>query len=1328
LPLAGLPGAVTISSRMGRGTDIVPQSDAGLMVIRTFPTIPRVAKQEYGRQGRNGRPGTCIDIINYAEVEKEYQTYLSSHSKRLNEILEEQLLHLEQKLEKYETYAEIQREYEEYLTMDDQSLSKMSAETSLYLKQVTAKYNQLGNKKTSWWLNADSETGKRYLITRSIEQLKHEIKQEQKMYTERKNELMAVLSGQVMGILLQSINEAGKHKALRLQWLETSAAIEALWKDRLTGKDQDNEEVYTEFLEKATSAWFTFCAVDGRLNKGLIDEIKPRLTKVSPVLLERKNKLIIGLRNDVMGIINNRGYDGNTYANYDQLHQQLNVTLKNIESLWLERLRDNSSDDDEAYYEQFLQSSKSTWETFCASSKLLDKSMFETIAAQTKELKLTEDADQQLEDTAAILKFHQWWDEGAQKAYFDSDAVADPGILESVYGGEKFDGLNALYKALLTIEKGDKSYDRQRVQLFGALQNVMDYRSGFLVYLNTYSDIAQQLARRFDNPKALSQDLGCLEHFFTPVWLNEKKVADQKAVDIKKISQLLQMTMNIVTKLEAFGDKDREEKLRQFVTHLSGVIHESFWEKFDEDFAKRIETIFAGDPKVTELLVLNSEEADLHHYVTLIQDSVTTGDDQGKTRRENLFKYLNEHQADYFKQPKLLRPIFEIGLSSRDPGDLNKNLPKPLALKTSMPRTQEMFWSFLLKHSPVDHDNAQKIIDHLHSYTISYVTEGTPQKKKGTPQSKKGTPKNKKVEQKTNVETLELIVEKLKSLPPYIPLQYINKELKSKTGMSNLTDCINQLTKINQAAEQWCGFMAVRGLITSETEPQHPVQDKIQHFDYFKQCFEDMAAGHSEIFFRVAKDFREIDLTRLQKIATAFTMHPDLGEPQLKTMCRLARMIKKLQPESQNVMLEKYESLLKSDPELLGDADARFYQFVEILNKTCAQSNIPDCAVKQLWEAWSEKRIPSSDELSQAIDVVKMGMELQKHGPWNDLFGSLNAPRKQDRQRIMQHLHNKILDLGNDFKSRCYTEYRGLLAKLVDINDETSPSLAYQRRVKDRFNMVLNPFKPLMKLLREATTIAKKPYDGEVEHDPNVNKTQEAHLGGYFLAQKTRYNNYWQTFKEPYVFWFGVTISRLKGRFVNAERTRQANDLFGALTAITAQPKTKAEYYQEALKAILAAQETILRYDAEQERTHKYKLNTKGYSRLHDITMQMLAKVAQRYLTDDGVDFHEREKMMAEFEGQLVFHINMLRDRLSMSLPNHPLIKVIQGLEAKVAQTQSKWSDDSVELADLKQALQTHRKKIPIHLQYLLGPIDLACDFVREHPSESKPGKQLDHQ
>lgn len=73
--IAAKTGFVTLSSRMGRGTDIKPDSEYGLMVIRTYLAAKRITKQESGRQGRNGQQGVYQAILNDSQIKRDYENF-----------------------------------------------------------------------------------------------------------------------------------------------------------------------------------------------------------------------------------------------------------------------------------------------------------------------------------------------------------------------------------------------------------------------------------------------------------------------------------------------------------------------------------------------------------------------------------------------------------------------------------------------------------------------------------------------------------------------------------------------------------------------------------------------------------------------------------------------------------------------------------------------------------------------------------------------------------------------------------------------------------------------------------------------------------------------------------------------------------------------------------------------------------------------------------------------------------------------------------------------------------------------------------------------------
>lgn len=242
VPLAGAIGTVTISSRMGRGTDIKPENGSGgLMVVRTYPTTPRIAKQERGRQGRNGAPGTCVDIINYNKVKSEFKRFAGSiHHDRLSAILKEQTTHLDAKLQKHR------------------------------------------NSDSRKWQWLEQQTHKeKYLKTRTVEQLKHEIKQDKEKYLRRKEYLLAAMSGDVMAILHKNIGKQTQQN-LREAWLDCSKQINALWNARLTGEAADSEKVYTKFSTQVDALWQQLSLRFSDLDKSLVTKLSSMPSKKTP--------------------------------------------------------------------------------------------------------------------------------------------------------------------------------------------------------------------------------------------------------------------------------------------------------------------------------------------------------------------------------------------------------------------------------------------------------------------------------------------------------------------------------------------------------------------------------------------------------------------------------------------------------------------------------------------------------------------------------------------------------------------------------------------------------------------------------------------------------------------------------------------------------------------------------------------------------------------------------------------------------------------------------------------------------------------------------------
>ncbi len=200
---AGSQGAVTISSRMGRGTDIRPYDlDLGLRVIRTYPTTPEIVKQEQGRQGRNGAAGVCQDIINYGDVIRECKPFLENA--RYIELLADETEHLAHKLEKH--------------THQDKEIWKIIKQNPVMKEQ--------------------------YLLSRTLQRLKHEIQEETKQRSRQKEALIAEGSGQVMEHL-SGLSASRDKKKVKAAWKTCKKAIETAWAEDSDG--QRSRAILTDF-------------------------------------------------------------------------------------------------------------------------------------------------------------------------------------------------------------------------------------------------------------------------------------------------------------------------------------------------------------------------------------------------------------------------------------------------------------------------------------------------------------------------------------------------------------------------------------------------------------------------------------------------------------------------------------------------------------------------------------------------------------------------------------------------------------------------------------------------------------------------------------------------------------------------------------------------------------------------------------------------------------------------------------------------------------------------------------------------------------------------
>ena len=586
VPLAGRVGAVTVSSRMGRGTDIKPETKAGLMVIRTYPSSPHVEKQERGRQGRNGAEGSCQDIINYTDVHKQYEAIMKDSkktglAKRLAEIFSEQQQHLEEKLLKHQA--------------DDSN-------------------------KSDWLI----ENKIPYLSTCSLAQFKHELKEKYEHSLRKKEALLATLSGNVLNVLYGFIvsKKEYEHKTLKTAWLETNRKIEALWNSRLAGKEIDSEEVYLEFFKQADDCWQSLCSRFHALDSLALLKVADSVTQLS----KGEDAVSIFIQKNLeiwQAKLNKNNVRKEDFETLQALRQKLRkeILLKchpdkcpNGEEL-TKKATDLLKVVNESIQKiEVVVEDKNNIVIEPLSSMNLDKHVSKgaiviSDAIPQKVAKRIGGAD--------ILSFYQEWMKSVE-AYYFGNKKTNFNLLVAFYGLE-LQGLNSLFSQLQIAgyyntesEFIQEEQDQRRIHLFAVLSDLMPTQRLNFISCKTWGEVINHVLNQ--NVGQTQHYLGALQAFFSQESLFAKSSQELTPDDIEKRDRLLKLVMDIVDTTYV----QENDVSPEFIKRLGRVILEKFSASFDKSLVVAIKDLFAKNPEVTKLLMSQTNDSDLIHLLELL--------------------------------------------------------------------------------------------------------------------------------------------------------------------------------------------------------------------------------------------------------------------------------------------------------------------------------------------------------------------------------------------------------------------------------------------------------------------------------------------------------------------------------------------------------------------------------------------------------------------------------------------------------------------------------------------------------------------------------------
>jgi hypothetical protein len=1329
VPKAGAAGKITISSRMGRGTDIKPETERGLMVLRTYPTLPQITKQESGRQGRNGAQGTCIEIIDYSEVLKEYGHFTQEanpHKLRLEAIMQEQKLHLQEKFQKH---------------------------------------NDKESKKWKW-LEEDTAPDalqEKYLKARSVQQLKYEIKKQSEVYLRRKEFLIASLSGDVIDVL--HINYDNKYFDLdqfKENWLDCRQKVEALWNVRLAGKASDSEEIYAAFLEQVAKIWKDFCLQYKDLNQGLFVDLAKSL-KDNAKKLDGPHDQVLKFIKDHIEILTlqkdqNKSVSTEALKQLDELRKKLKKDIipkyhpdkrnvhfaddpdnpiyeeiakqsSNLLGLVNDALSRTSQQSDSAQHSQHEDHEAAGSKACSAGALTLYKGL-----PYVKSQALSKDPE-----FKSIITFYQEWVKGAEQNYFTGPRASKE-VIDAIYE-EGAVGLDyffvSLYKISHTQENSVLEDKQRREQLFTALATLKKPQL-FLIPAKNVADVATLFAEKFHE---LNYDkyLLCLQSFFELKMFEELQPRLTKPEDLIKFGLLFDMAMKIATK-NYIADEHCDTK--ELITNLCTQIHKEFWEQFDEELADNLVEVFAYSPNTASLLAAKKLDFDLHHFIKLVNHNKDAEEEVRTKHIQQLGTYLDKHHEQLAKgRLGALRPLFQIVLGETQVEALQESyLPEPNTLNGLPNELEKDFWTFISQRQPL----TQKAINYLIEILRGGFETEDFQKKVFTP---------------------------LIELAPYVSIDYITEHLKSTISRTNYSDLKRALSTIQESAEVFNKFAHQVGLTAADRNFSH---DKQESYDDFVSLFNQMTPEQNKLFFTLCAENKyagaSLDsilalgrawhnkqitgggnkLDELLVLATEINKLPKSCQHRVEMMYNnsmnnpasmqkvrdfvsktkgvtiSAAMMKSIWDAEESDRLKTEKALNASiqfakkaaeSPALAeGNIDAVYQEWIkdtekdalmleqslEIMEEITAlqakyshlnmlndfMKNKHDAAIRaryleflsaikgkdinaasmvKLAQAWTTKRILSRNQLSDCINIIGIAQELNKSNNWADYFLHF-AKNSKIRQKIMQVLHHDILDLGKIFADKCYSEYEKMVGREIQV-----PDLSKKMDLMERRRALTSNYRKIVAFTEEIINIDKGITSNVVSHSS---------FGGYGLTQhKSFFNEQQRSYASEW--------------WKNSQRKEQANTLFASLSSIrTNQDRT--EFFKTSLEQIWFSQQDILHSDKNTKR------NSKGYSRLYDITVQMSIYLANEFIKDPEISIADKLLLNTKIKDQMEYHIELLGSRLPK---DHQYKSLFRSYDKN---TMTHGSTDLEEFLDRIQRVDMDL--IPKHLRYLMTNIECFID------------------
>ncbi|MCD6039973.1 MAG: secA [Gammaproteobacteria bacterium] len=1370
-------GKVTLSARMGRGTDIKPLSAEGLLVMRTFPSTPDVIKQDHGRQGRNGDAGTCVDIIDYSVVKKEYDSYVKdiNHSLRLRLIMELESTHLDDKIKKH---------------------TRKTLNDLVHLKKGCP----------------DRE---KYLRTRSVQRLKDEIKKENYQYIERKNYFISCLSQAFLAVAEKN-KEHEDIAQYKENWKDLLKDIDQAWENCLANEGEMNEELYSSFSSQVSQLWHNFRAIynESPFQPEDFQSLLRRHPSTKPLrILNNKMAKILRWgeeRKHRKAALKDRAeflYDGESKENDEELEAKLNSDEEKQEELGAGEESENG-DEEKGEVGEEDHFSVRLYGTYLTNQDLY----YRQSDAKTKETlygKESKDVAELYDLFQDELNRHsQWLISSVEKIYFYHFSCRSILNCHQVVNTP----------AMVHVQKFlDQAVFQQPPQLSNlVLQKNSFLLNFFIKFFKEYSPdqenrslfLIEAFTRAVQDTVKNEEDLEKVKYFFENYFIFCKfflsPLLATTEVDMKYLlSRLCHIpeARYIFEGLEGYLTPNRYEILGSFPSIMVSFITVAFSQRENGFFLPDIQKLSHWDVVLQDALWKflaehSSVGAPLvqEEYDIFIQLFSFPMDEEQRANLIDLLKLSRLIRLNYinllFKPSQKLdkqiinqllqsQQSFKDFISSRikDNDNFPLDLPEYHSL-FALFENMALARSYLFFNQAKDFD--QLDIEALHQIERTFPSWGNQEIFWNILRIRRGSLLKEQFAAFINLFPNDEADQKsclihLLNLPPFIRLEDINQFFLPPEKLAS-----QKTVQLFQSVETFKKFLASRKIGDHDFSHENPVHQNL--FNLFKS----MPLERSQMFFAQAKDFDHFDgetLSTLNRIFSSLEnqeivwniLRKRVSLPMLKKECDIfinlfcdeQDQIQKIYlqdllelpsfirledinsffPPPQKLDKRKTLQLLRSvksfkdflstrniEEDAFSHADAAHQNLLNLfksmplerseiffehaknfasldegtlrkINRMFHPMNNRYAAAGRAEEKVDGNLLRTSFEMIDRIITKKenhptlervifyyttraslstdlneavrtMLSKIEKFDKTAEDFYSKEYftdfdEQKDDRRAIARYFIDDLLDPRK--KEAWFRGYKKFALNFSKLPEEFDNYNSQQRSLASREHhkkliLMVEEIKAINQPLCESKE-EKEEKRGEEKHDM---EDKDKKWNEYIEKQKKYYHG----------LWFSV----------NSTRRAQAEKLFNGLN--------ERRTFFEKLKVITDMQEEILRSDKQSDEKElpvwKFiwgKRNKKGYSRLLDVSVSMLATlVSQEFLPNfDAFSREEREQLDRIFKNQFEFTFNILKDRLKDKLPPNNILYQLNSPEHR---------------EELISELKQIRQDTPTYLHYLFDQLE----------------------